>query len=351
VAHECFALVGALGRRFGGRDPRNGYLGLRCRLPRAIRCELLKNELLQDTGERRLTKSNQRRRDHEPGSATIVRGNVESFQSSARKTSNDIRVIRLPVPIVLFAYKRARQGIEKSGSLAAGSFVEVAWILFKNRRHYRPSDKRCGKNVGVRCAEAFSIPLRSLSVSAPTISGLVDPRQNPNPDKRGRVASRFPRKLELVFCRERSRIRFVADLEVRDDPEHALLFLFLDLHVCQFLLRESNVHFCYLCGYDQHMSGVTQASPDCRVPEKSCDSRPGDEIVSLKGPGATLENANCPSSSDVTSGPGVWPSRVSFTTAPAAGSGLINNVAADATRLVLSVLLRSGGSLCSLWVS
>jgi hypothetical protein len=30
------------------------------------------------------------------------------------------------------------------------------------------------------------------------------------------------------------------------------------------------------------------------------------------------------------------------------GSGLINNLAADASRFVLSVLLRTGGSLCSL---
>ena len=156
------------------------------------------------------------------------------------------------MPIIPFAYKRARQSVKKSGSLATGSFIEVAWILFEKRRHYRPSDKRCGKNVGVGCAVAFSISLRSLSVSAPTISGLANPGQNPDPEKRGRIASRFPRKLELVFCRERSRIRFVADLEVRDDPEHALLFLFLDLHVCQFLLRESNVHLSYLSGDDQH---------------------------------------------------------------------------------------------------
>jgi hypothetical protein len=35
---------------------RGRYLGLRCRAPRAM-CELRKNELLKDTGQRRLTKS------------------------------------------------------------------------------------------------------------------------------------------------------------------------------------------------------------------------------------------------------------------------------------------------------
>ncbi len=45
---------------------------------------------------------------------------------------------------------------------------------------------------------------------------------------------------------------FVADIEVRDHPEHPLLFLFLDLHVRHFLWRESNVHLCYLGGDHQH---------------------------------------------------------------------------------------------------
>jgi hypothetical protein len=37
--------------------PAVGYLGLRRRTPRAIRCQLRKKKLLKDTGERRLTKS------------------------------------------------------------------------------------------------------------------------------------------------------------------------------------------------------------------------------------------------------------------------------------------------------
>src|SRR4030088_3025720 len=99
------------------------------------------------------------------------------------------------------------------------------------------------------------------------------------------------------------------------------------------------------------ISGVTQASPDRRAPENSCVVRPGDETVSWKGPGVTLENANKPSSSDVTSRPEDWPSRLSFTTVPGnVGPGLINSLAANASRLVLSVLLPAGGSRCSLRV-
>src|SRR4029077_790340 len=133
-------------------------LGLRCRAPGAFR-QLRKNELLKDTGERRLTKSDQGRREDEPGSATIVRGKVESLQSGTSKTSDDIRVIRLPASIVPFAYNRAGHGIENPGSLAAPSFVEVAWILLENRRHYRSSDKSGGKNIGVTGPVALCVSL------------------------------------------------------------------------------------------------------------------------------------------------------------------------------------------------
>jgi len=116
-------------------------LGLRCRAPGAFR-QLRKNEFLKDTGERRLTNSDQGRREDESGSAAIVRGEVGNLQSGTGKTSNDIRVIRLPASIVPFADNRTGHGIENPGSLAAASFVEVAWILLENRRHDRASDER-----------------------------------------------------------------------------------------------------------------------------------------------------------------------------------------------------------------
>ena len=44
----------------------------------------------------------------------------------------------------------------------------------------------------------------------------------------------------------------VAEIEIRDDPEHSLFFFFLDLYICQFFPRESNDHLGDLRGNDQH---------------------------------------------------------------------------------------------------
>src|SRR5271166_3447807 len=156
------------------------------------------------------------------------------------------------MPIVPFANKRVRHGIENPGSLAAGSFVEVARILLEKRWHHRATDKRSRKNIGVSRPVALCIALHTLSVRAPTVRRLVNSRQHPDPGKRDRVARRFPGKLKLLFGAERSGISVVADKEIRDEPEHPLLLLFLDLHLCQFLRRESHAHLGYLDRDDQH---------------------------------------------------------------------------------------------------
>ena len=64
---DCLAGIGSLrlvqqGALFynaliSRQPPRDRYLGVRRRTPRPIRCDLRKNELLKDTRERRLTKS------------------------------------------------------------------------------------------------------------------------------------------------------------------------------------------------------------------------------------------------------------------------------------------------------
>src|SRR5215470_8829655 len=98
--------------------------------------------------------------------------------------------------IVPFAYDGAGHRIENPGSLTTGPFVEVAWILFENRRHNRASNKRRSENVGISCPVALPVSLRTLPVVMPAISGLVNSSQNADPGKRDRVGRRFPGKLE-----------------------------------------------------------------------------------------------------------------------------------------------------------
>src|SRR5271165_2450025 len=63
--------------------------------------------------------------------------------------------------------------------------------------------------------------------------------------------------------------------------------------------------------------GTTQASPECSIPENDCAANPGEVMESWKGPGATWEKENCPSSLLCTSWLGDCSACVSFTRAPA----------------------------------
>jgi hypothetical protein len=55
-AFEAKVIRRSVCEALGDNRPRGRYLGLRCRTPGVI-CQLRKNELLKNTGERRLTKS------------------------------------------------------------------------------------------------------------------------------------------------------------------------------------------------------------------------------------------------------------------------------------------------------
>src|SRR5262245_47067901 len=124
--------------------------------------------------------------------------------------------------IVSLAHKRAAYRVENPGSLAACSLVEVAWILFENRRHDGAADKCSRENVGVSRSEALCVALRPLAIGMPAISGLVNSSQEADSGESDRIAGRLPGQLELVFRRERSRIGDVADIEVGNHPKDTL---------------------------------------------------------------------------------------------------------------------------------
>src|SRR6516225_4793166 len=55
-----------------------------------------------------------------------------------------------------------------------------------------------------------------------------------------------------MFRRERSSIGNVTDVKIRNDAEHTLLLLLLDLHIRKFIWRKFDVHFGHLGGNGQH---------------------------------------------------------------------------------------------------
>jgi hypothetical protein len=51
---------------------------------------------------------------------------------------------------------------------------------------------------------------------------------------------------ELQLCRERDRVRFVLDEEIRNEAKKTLFLFFLNLVLSEFRRRYSHVHLCHL---------------------------------------------------------------------------------------------------------
>src|SRR6202000_2565697 len=129
---------------------------------------------------------------------------------------------------------------------ATGSLVEITWVLFQERRQYGASQVRADNNVAIGCGISFCVTLRALSVTAEVISCLRSSGNSADRNEREWIRGRLPSKLELLFRRESDGIGGITDVEIRDDAEHALLLLVLDLHFCQFDLRETDGHLRHL---------------------------------------------------------------------------------------------------------
>src|SRR5271156_3476142 len=132
--------------------------------------------------------------------------------------------------------------IENALTHAAGSFVEIARILFQERRKYRAADERAGDQVGVRRAVALTVALCALAVSAGSVGSLLGSCDDSSDCKVDWINGTAPGELKFLFGAERSGIRNVADIEIGNDPEDALLFLNFELFFCDFEARHADLN-------------------------------------------------------------------------------------------------------------
>ena len=75
---------------------------------------------------------------------------------------------------------------------------------------------------------ALGIAFRTLDVVG-SITGLIDAGKHPYPNNSGGIARRFQGELEFQLGREGRGVWLVDDVEIADDPEHALRLLDCDL--------------------------------------------------------------------------------------------------------------------------
>ena len=106
--------------------------------------------------------------------ATVFFRVVEIGEAAGGEASEDAGVIWLPMLVVAFADEEGSDGVKDAGARAAGSFVEVARILFEERGEDGAADEGIGGVVKVIGSEAFGVALCALSVASVVVGGLLD---------------------------------------------------------------------------------------------------------------------------------------------------------------------------------
>jgi hypothetical protein len=135
--------------------------------------------------------------------------------------------------------------MQEPRALAALALVEIARILFEERREYRASDVCAGENVSVRGAEALGVATCALSVFHWLLTCPIPATAPTAPSVTGSDAD-FQASSNFSFDRERDRVRFVRDEEIRNEAKRTLFLFFLNLVLSEFRRRYSHVHLCHL---------------------------------------------------------------------------------------------------------
>jgi hypothetical protein len=144
------------------------------------------------------------------------------------ETADEARVFRLPVVVVALADNCGGDGVKDARTDSAGAFVEVARILLEEDGQERVAEHVSGEEGAIVGGVAFAIALRALSPVV-DIVGLLGSGGDSIHQKRHGVDQRSEGELILLFRSERHGFGDVADVEVGEDAEDALLLFHVDL--------------------------------------------------------------------------------------------------------------------------
>ena len=115
-----------------------------------------------------------------------------------RNTSQNVGIIELPIPVIALGDECGSYGVEPSRADTAGTLIEIAGILVKDRLHDHASDDHVTYPVGVLSPETLRIALRPLAEFRMVVPRLFDSRGNTGAQERNRIDDRFLAKLEFL---------------------------------------------------------------------------------------------------------------------------------------------------------
>ena len=126
-------------------------------------------------------------------------GIVKIGDPASGQAAKDAGIICLPVAIVTLADDGIGQRVEHTRAHAAGAFVEIARILFQERRKYCTADECAGDEVGVGRAVAFGVALRTLAVPAGSVGSLLNACDGSGDCKVDWINGAAPGELKFLF--------------------------------------------------------------------------------------------------------------------------------------------------------
>lgn len=131
--------------------------------------------------------------------------------------------------VVAFADDCVGDGVENSRARGASPLVEVSRILFEDCRENDAPEQRAARKVGVRSAVSLAVALCALTISGELVDRLLDSRGGANQDECYRIDGVSKGKLEFLPRIERRGVLDIADIEIGNDAEDALLLFGFDL--------------------------------------------------------------------------------------------------------------------------
>src|ERR1700722_10305235 len=118
-----------------------------------------------------------------------------------------------------------------SGTGRACSLIEVARVLVQKRWQYGAADQDVGKTIGGGCAKTLSICPPTLAVIQ-AVSSLPSSGDQQDSGSGNWICGDFQGQLELHSRGQWCWVALIRNVKVRNDSEHALLLLSLELLSC-----------------------------------------------------------------------------------------------------------------------
>jgi hypothetical protein len=185
--------------------------------------EVLEEKLLEEGSDGSSADADEDIVDSNLSIVAVAIGIVETGDASGCEVSQNVGVVWLPVSVVPLADDYGRHGVESTGDDVTPAPVEIPRILMQKRRQQRGAEEcRCDAGA-ISGAVALGITLEAFTVAGEVILSLLNARGDTSGEEGDGIDSDLQCELELLLAGEGRGIGDVADVEVGENADDALL--------------------------------------------------------------------------------------------------------------------------------